>query len=71
MGGILRPPRIHPPPSVPMPEQVTLKELAPVERLIERIELLIQEDPALEVAETVGALHMIAHRIIAGAYDHD
>ena len=52
-----------------MPEQVTLKELAPVERLIERIELLIQEEPALEVAETVGALHMIAHRIITGAYD--
>jgi hypothetical protein len=45
--------------------------LAPVERLIDRIEFLIREDPELEVAETIGALHMIAHRIMNGAFEND
>ena len=45
-----------------------MAELAPVERLRDRIESLIASEPTLEVAETVGVLHMIAYKICKGAY---
>jgi hypothetical protein len=48
-----------------------MAELAPIEVLIDRIEFLIREDPRLEVAETIGALHLIAYRIANGSLRDD
>lgn len=39
-----------------------------IEKLIDGIEDLIKDDEGLTVVETVGALHLIAHRIMEGSF---
>ena len=46
-----------------------MSEQSAIERFIDRVERLIREDDDLTVVETVGALHMIAGKIMMGAFN--